>query len=109
SRGSSPFSVSSEMRHFVASGRSLFAVARRQRHRVAHRFSCLTCKFIVGTPKSHERRTVPFPELLEASLREARKDKSPTPLVLPAPDGRFMHNNTRGWFAGAVARSGAPG
>ena len=65
-------------------------------------------KFIVGTPKSHERRTVPFPELLEAGLRQACKDKTPAALVFPAPGGSFMHNNTRGWFAGAVARSGVP-
>ncbi|MEO6605075.1 MAG: site-specific integrase, partial [Aeromicrobium sp.] len=65
-------------------------------------------KFIVGTPKSHERRTVPFPELLEAGLLKACKDKAPATLVFPAPGGGFMHNNTRGWFAGAVARSGVP-
>jgi integrase len=47
-------------------------------------------------------------ELLEASLREACTNKSPTALVFPAPDGNFMHNNTRGSFAGAVARSGVP-
>jgi integrase len=65
-------------------------------------------KFVVGTPKSHERRTVPFPELLEAALKAACKDKLPAALVFPAPDGDFMHNNTRGWFAGAVKRSGVP-
>lgn len=80
----------------------------RRRLRVEQNAVEVGHKFIVGTPKSHERRTVPFPQLLEASLREACKDKSPTALVFPAPDGNFMHNNTRGWFAGAVARSGVP-
>ncbi|MET0447460.1 MAG: site-specific integrase, partial [Aeromicrobium sp.] len=65
-------------------------------------------KFIVGTPKSHERRTVPFPELLEAGLRQACEDRPPEALIFPSPDGSFMHNNTRGWFAGAVTRSGVP-
>jgi integrase len=65
-------------------------------------------KFVVGTPKSHERRTVPFPELLEAGLKKACDNKLPSALVFPAPDGDFMHNNTRGWFAGAVKRSGTP-
>lgn len=65
-------------------------------------------KFVVGTPKSHERRTVPFPELLDEGLRTACRDKLPTALVFPDSKGGFMHNNTRGWFARAVARSGVP-
>ena len=51
---------------------------------------------------------MPFPELLEVSLREACKDKPPTALAFPAPAGNFLLNNTRGWFAGAACRSGVP-
>lgn len=68
---------------------------------------------IVGTPKNHERRSVPYPALLDTHLKDACKDKLPDALVFPAPDGSYLHRTrtdekSGGWFAGAVKRSGVP-
>lgn len=61
---------------------------------------------IVGTPKDHEKRSVPFPRFLEQSMREATAGKRDEDLVFG--DGR---NHMRGpssqdgWFAAAVKRA----
>lgn len=70
-------------------------------------------EIIVGTPKNHERRWVPYPELLDGYLKTACKDKLPDALVFSSPDGTFMrrtraNENSGGWFAGAIRRSGVP-
>jgi integrase len=70
-------------------------------------------EIIVGTPKSHERRSVPYPALLDAHLEAACRIKLPDALAFPGPDGRFMRRtrtdeSSGGWFAGAVKRSGVP-
>lgn len=67
----------------------------------------------VGTPKNRERRSVPFPAMLEPGLRTQCRDKLPDALVFPASDGGFIRRtrtdgSSTGWFAGAVRRSGVP-
>ena len=70
-------------------------------------------EIIVGTPKNHERRWVPYPELLDSHLKAACESKLPDALVFSSPDGNFMrrtraNEKSGGWFAGAVRRSGVP-
>ena len=61
---------------------------------------------IVGTPKSHEARSVPYPEFLSIPLALQCEGKSHDALVFGSgvvhqaqPDGR------RGWFVAAVAKA----
>jgi integrase len=58
---------------------------------------------VVGTPKTHATRSVPFPELLSFHLAEAAEGKSPEQLLFG--DGS-VHVATPsahdGWFAAAV-------
>lgn len=71
---------------------------------------------VVGTPKNHQRRTVPFPAFLTAELRAASAGKLPLALVFPDQDGGFLKRpkagtrdgKHRGWFVGAVKAAGLP-
>lgn len=61
---------------------------------------------IVGSPKTHKRRSVPFPALLDGPLRDAIHGKTETDLVFP---GRFGEHQTtptirqNSWFDKALA------
>jgi integrase len=64
----------------------------------------------VGTPKTHKRRSVPFPALLELPLARQCEGKSRDELVFATKHGthqRRSHNET-GWFPVAVAEAGLP-
>ncbi|PYY38854.1 tyrosine-type recombinase/integrase [Curtobacterium sp. MCPF17_046] len=64
----------------------------------------------VGTPKTHKRRSVPFPALLAAALRERCAGKSDDDLVFATKNGtheRRWHND-HGWFPAAVRKAGIP-
>lgn len=70
-------------------------------------------KIRVGTPKSHERRSVPFPEFLAPAIGEACKDKHREDLVFPNEDGSYLRAISGGsgrgsWFLKAVQRAGIP-
>ena len=65
----------------------------------------------VGTPKSHKRRTVPFPRLLEAALQEQSKGKSRDDLLFGDKDGLHMRRTrvsggSRSWFKTALINAG---
>jgi integrase len=67
----------------------------------------------VGTPKTHKRRSVPFPELLGRPLARLCEDKSPDDLVFADEHGQHLRRTrtneaSRGWFTRAVARAGLP-
>lgn len=67
----------------------------------------------VGTPKSHERRSVAFPETLTADIAAATAGKAPDDLLFPGRDGQYLRRTrsdagSSGWFAGAVRRAGLP-
>jgi integrase len=67
----------------------------------------------VGTPKTHERRSVPFPAFLCELLAFQSRDKLPDALLFPGLDGLHLRRtrtdgNSGGWFAGAVRRAGIP-
>jgi integrase len=64
----------------------------------------------VGTPKSHTKRSVPFPSLLTLALAAQCDGKQRDDLVFNGPSGghlRRSHNN-HGWFARAVRATGQP-
>ena len=70
-------------------------------------------KIVVGTPKNHKKRSVPFPAFLDAALGEACKGKHREDLVFPGPTGTYlrytdMREDKMSWFASAVKKSGVP-
>lgn len=64
----------------------------RRRIDVADAVSDPRGRVIWGTPKSHERRSVPFPDFLSESLRARCTGKHPDDLVFMAPDGGVLRS-----------------
>lgn len=65
----------------------------------------------VGTPKTHKRRSVPFPQFLALRLAEACKDKKRDQLVFSDRAGQYLRrtgtsDTSQGWFANARTRAG---
>lgn len=59
----------------------------------------------VGTPKTHEVRSVPYPAFLESAVDAAVEGKRQSELLFG--DGKIhmrLPNSVRGWFTGAVER-----
>lgn len=68
-------------------------------------------KIEVGTPKTHKKRTVPFPAFLADALAVQMAGKHPDDLLFPGDDGKYMKRGgtsqtSRGWFVGALGRAG---
>ncbi|WBL19197.1 tyrosine-type recombinase/integrase [Citricoccus sp. NR2] len=67
----------------------------------------------IGSPKTHEVRSVPFPKFLADPLRESCAGRHPDDLVFPGPDLRPMRTprvsaESRSWLAGALRRAELP-
>lgn len=67
----------------------------------------------VGTPKTHERRTVPVPQFLLPLISEAAQGKEPREILFPGEGGGYMAEpraggGNRSWFAQALRDSGVP-
>lgn len=67
----------------------------------------------IGSPKNHERRSVPYIEMLDPLFDKACAGKPPEALIFPGVDGEFRRRTrtdgtSGGWFAGAVRRAGIP-
>ena len=65
----------------------------------------------VGTPKTHKRRVVPFPRLLEAALLEQVDPEGGDELLFAGRDGLHMRRvrvsgGSRSWFKTALAEAG---
>ena len=65
----------------------------------------------IGTPKSHKRRAVPFPEFLLPDLESATQGKSRDDLVFSDEFGQHMKRTrvsagSRSWFKTALKNSG---
>lgn len=60
----------------------------------------------VGTPKTHERRSVPYPRFLDNAIRQASQGKVSDEILWRAEEGGYLRpgNAVSGWFAGAVKR-----
>jgi len=62
-------------------------------------------EIIVGTPKTHERRTVPLPKFLVELLAPVCQGKGRDSIVFPAADGDYAKSpGIRSWFDYAVQR-----
>jgi len=69
----------------------------------------------VGTPKTHERRSVPFPQFLATPLAQACAGRGRDDLVFSRADGSHLRrprpatpSSRGGWFDYAVQRAGLP-
>lgn len=67
----------------------------------------------VGTPKTHKRRSVPFPASLAVPLARLCEGKSPEQLLFADRLGGYMRRtrtdeSSRGWFSQSVRRAGVP-
>ncbi|OLP00073.1 hypothetical protein BVU76_22455 [Mycolicibacterium porcinum] len=59
----------------------------------------------LGTPKTHERRSVPFPKFLAEPLAAACEGKGRDDIVFPAAGGGYAKSpGAKTWFDGAVSR-----
>lgn len=83
---------------------------QRKRLRVDENAVEVNGHIIVGTPKNHERRTVPYPAFLEAELRAAVAGKRPTDLVFGSSNDTHLRtpDSRDGWFAQARKRCDLP-
>lgn len=84
----------------------------RKRRRVQIEENAVEIKghFVVGTPKDHERRTVPYRAFLDEAIDAAVIGKDADDLLWPAErGGGYLRagNRQSGWFTGAVARARA--
>jgi integrase len=68
-------------------------------------------KIVWGTPKSHERRSVPIPRSIVAELATHVAGKSRDDLAFAAPGGGVLRNRNarRGWFDAAATAIGVTG
>ncbi|MEV7661337.1 site-specific integrase [Paenarthrobacter sp. NPDC089316] len=65
----------------------------------------------LGTPKTHKKRTVPFPAFLADALVAQMAGKHPEDLLFPGSDGKYMKRGgasqtSNRWFANALLRAG---
>lgn len=70
-------------------------------------------RIVVGTPKNHKRRSVPFPRFLAEMLAQQCAGKHRDDLVFAREDGGYLrsarvHEDNMSWFPGVVRRSGIP-
>lgn len=82
----------------------------RRRLTVSQNAVALGSTVHVGTPKSHNRRTVPVPAFLIEDLARQCEGKSRDELVFVAPMGGYLRqpNGMRGWFEQAWQTAGVP-
>ncbi|WP_254678835.1 tyrosine-type recombinase/integrase [Arthrobacter sp. 24S4-2] len=70
----------------------------------------------MGTPKTHKKRSVPFPAFLadalaDPALADQMAGKHPDDLLFPGADGKYMKRGgtsqtSRGWFVYPLRRAG---
>ncbi len=79
---------------------------RRRRLEVAEAVTEPRGALIFGTPKTHERRSVPYPVLLSELLRARCAGKAPGDLVFAGADGGVLRSSNfrYRWFDPALAR-----
>ena len=79
---------------------------KRRRLEVAEAVTEPRGALIFGTTKTHERRSVPYPRLLDELLRARCAGKQPGDLVFTGPDGGVVRSSNfrYRWFDPALAR-----
>ena len=70
-------------------------------------------KMLIGSPKTHELRWVPYPQFMHDKMIRQCAAKLPAALLFPGHDGEVMRRTrtdtkSGGWFVGAIRRSGVP-
>ncbi|GAA4163824.1 tyrosine-type recombinase/integrase [Gryllotalpicola daejeonensis] len=90
----------------------LSALRVRDRDRARHRLNVVenavyvNGRIVVGSPKTHERRSVPYPQFLDAALDEACADKNPDELIFDDGRGGYQRTPTmtvNSWWDRALA------
>ena len=84
---------------------------QRRRLTISQNAVLVRGEVLVGTPKTHKRRSVPFPAFLSSEIGEALRGKDPDDLVFPAPDGRHLITPTvrdHSWFDRGLETAGLP-
>jgi integrase len=83
----------------------------RRRIDVAEAVTDIGGEFVFGTPKTHQRRSVPLPRSLVDPLTEHVAGRGPDALVFTAPGGGVLrnHNFRRRVFLPAAELVGVPG
>lgn len=76
----------------------------RRRIHVRRNAVAIGGEVVVGTPKTHERRTVPFPRFLVEPLAASCRCKARDAIVFPATNGGYAKPPGVSWFSGAVTR-----
>jgi integrase len=61
----------------------------------------------VGTPKTHEKRSVPYPDRLAPMIEQACAGKGPEGLLFGDGIHHVRNSGSQGWFANAVKRAQA--
>lgn len=85
----------------------------KRRLRVVNNAVDVAGTMILGTPKTHRARAVPFPRFMASDLGAAALGKSENDLLFPGPDGGYMrnarvHEHNLSWFASAIKKAEAP-
>lgn len=80
--------------------------AARRRVNIREAVAEVNGAHVLGGVKSHERRTVAYPDFLDEAIRAACAGKGPDDRLWNAEDGTFLRpgNSVSGWFQGAVKR-----
>lgn len=84
---------------------------RRRRLSVVQNAVYVNGSIVVGTPKTHERRSVPFPQFLTASLKDACALKSPDAIVFDDGRGNYQKTPTmaaNSWWDRALISADLP-
>lgn len=81
----------------------------RRRAHVREAVAEVNGKPLLGSVKSHEKRTVAYPDFLDDEVRAACSGKGPDDRLWPSEEGGYLRqgNTVSGWFAGAVKRAQA--
>jgi integrase len=84
---------------------------RRRRIEVVEAITEVHGRVIIGTTKTHQRRSVPIPRFLADELAAQLAGKAPSDLVFTAPEGGVLRNSNfrPRFFDPAAAKAGLPG
>jgi integrase len=78
----------------------------RQRLKVARNAVRVGGRIILGTPKSHEARSVPFPSFLVDAIARSCAGKRPEQLVFGTGDAHLQQPTAKGgWYVAALRRA----
>lgn len=82
--------------------RTKYVDRQRRRVQIEENAGEINGRFVVGTPKDHERRTVPYPPFLDGAIDRAVAGKDSDDLLWPAERGGYLRagNRQSGWFTG---------